>query len=109
MMRPVRAFIIGRSTARDRRNTAVRFVSMTLVQSSSFMRMANWSWVMPALFTSTARPPWAFTISSITASQRAASFTFSTTPWPCRPSAFRYSPMAAAPDSLVAVPITVAP
>ena len=52
-MRPNRCFIIGRITARHSRNTAFRLVSITEYQSSSFMRMANWSRVMPALLTST--------------------------------------------------------
>ncbi len=60
MMRPKRCFIIGRIAARLSRNTALRLVSSTASQSSSFMRMASVSRVIPALFTSTCRPPCCF-------------------------------------------------
>ena len=76
-MRPKRCFIIGRITARQRRNTALRLVSSTASQSSSFMRMARPSRVMPALLTSTCRPPCCLTIASTAASTPAASVTFS--------------------------------
>src|SRR6218665_1659228 len=47
MMRPKRCFIIGRMAARLTRKTAFRLVSSTASQSSSFMRMARVSRVMP--------------------------------------------------------------
>ena len=57
MMRPQRAFIMPRITARDRRNTARRLVSITSSHSSSFMRSARLSRVMPALLTRIAMSP----------------------------------------------------
>ncbi|MCY1552124.1 hypothetical protein D9M68_885010 [compost metagenome] len=107
MMRPQRAFIMLRNTARDRRNTDARLVSMTADQSSSFMRIASVSRVMPALLTRMCGPPPSLPNASISASQAAASVTSSTTPRP--PDGASASVMAAAPDSDVAVPTTVAP
>ncbi len=68
MMRPWRAFIMPRMTARDRRNTALRLVSMTASHSSSFMRRARLSRVMPALLTRMETAPNFFSISPISAS-----------------------------------------
>ena len=76
--------IIVRITARQARNTAFRLVSVTASQSASFMRMARPSLVMPALLTSTCRPPSALTIASTAASTPAASVTLSTMPRPPR-------------------------
>jgi hypothetical protein len=80
-------------------------VSITASQSSSFMRMASWSRVMPALFTSTCRPPSLRTICSMSASDWAASVTFSTSPR-LPGNAASASLTAAAPASEVAVPMT---
>ncbi len=44
-------FIIGRATARVKRNVPLRFTLRTASQSSSDMRMSRPSFVMPALFT----------------------------------------------------------
>ena len=60
MIRPQRAFIMPRITARESRNTGFRLVSMTSSQSASFMRSARLSRVIPALFTSTAMSPNSF-------------------------------------------------
>ncbi|KAG1155167.1 hypothetical protein G6F35_019199 [Rhizopus arrhizus] len=62
---------------------------------------------MPALLTRMCGPPPSLPNASINASQASASVTFSTTPRP--PDGARASVMAAAPDSDVAVPTTVAP
>src|SRR5574337_594847 len=80
---------------------------MIACQSSSFMRSSNWSRVMPALLIRIETEPNSFAIASIRPSTAAPSVTFSTRPWP--PCAASRSPIAAAPPSLVAVPITVAP
>ncbi len=106
-MRPPRAFIMPRSTPRDSRKTADRFVSTTAFQSSSFIRIASVSCVMPALLTRMSRRPDALWIDAMAASQAAASLTSSTMPRP--PLAASASPIAAAPASDVAVPTTVAP
>ncbi len=89
-----------RITARDRRNTARRLVSITSSQSASFMRSARLSLVMPALFTSIAMSPTCFCTSSMNASVCAVSRTFSTLPIPGT---------VAAPSALVDVPTTFAP
>ena len=111
MMRPKRCFIIGRITARHSLNTACRLVSITADQSSSFMRMASWSRVTPALLTSTCRPPSCLTIDSISASPACASLTFSTTPRLPAGAACASSACvtAAAPASVVPVPTTRKP
>src|SRR3990172_5600929 len=96
MMRPQRAFIMPRITARDRRNTARRFVAITSSHSSSFIRNARLSRVIPALFTRMATSP----ISFSSASQAASSRTSRTFPIPG---------MFFAPASVVAVPNTLAP
>src|SRR6185437_15985719 len=75
--------------------------------SSSFMRISNWSRVMPALLTRIERPPRSFTIVSINPSTAAPSVTFNTRPSP--PCADSRCVMACAPASEVAVPITFAP
>src|SRR5262245_60310435 len=51
MMRPARRLIMARTAARARRKPALRFMSSTACQSSSFIRMASMSRVMPALLT----------------------------------------------------------
>src|SRR5690606_1502961 len=106
MMRPARAFIMVLRTARDSRNTAVRLVSSTAAQSSSFMRMARVSRVMPALLTRICGPPSAAS-SATSASHAGASLTSSTTPRP--PDAANISEMDSAPACEVAVPTTCAP
>src|SRR5690606_12774183 len=76
-------------------------------QSSSFMRMSRLSRVMPALLTRIETAPNSLVIESISASTAPGSLTSSLRPWPPLPA--RRSPMACAPLSLVAVPMTVAP
>ena len=71
------------------------------------MRISSWSRVMPALLTRIETGANSLAIASTSASTAAPSQTSSTRPWP--PSAARRSPIAAAPFSLVAVPMTVAP
>mmetsp|Transcript_37653 Transcript_37653/g.92539 ORF Transcript_37653/g.92539 Transcript_37653/m.92539 type:complete len:209 (-) Transcript_37653:382-1008(-) len=107
MMRPARCFIIGLVAARARRNTAFRLVSMTASQSSSFIRMDSMSRVMPALLTSTCRPPSWATMASTAACTAAPSVTLSTMPRP--PWAPSASVMPAAPASEFAVPMTRQP
>ena len=51
MMRPNRPRIMGRLARRTTRKVPVRFVSMTVSQSSSDMRMSSVSFVTPALAT----------------------------------------------------------
>src|SRR5271157_5925916 len=51
MMRPQRCFSMEPMTAWISRNGPVRLVLSTSSQSARFMRMTNWSWVTPALFT----------------------------------------------------------
>src|SRR5258705_4099879 len=103
MILPQRAFIMPRITARERRNTDLRLVSITSSQSASFMRSARLSRVMPALLTSTAMSPISFWMAASNASVCAVSRTFNTLP--IRP----VSEIALAPSSLVAVPMTLAP
>ena len=50
-MRPQRAFIIERSAERHNSMVAVILIEITSSHSSSFIRMARLSRVMPALFT----------------------------------------------------------
>ena len=57
------------------RKEPVRLVSTTEVKSSSDMRSSSWSWVMPALATSTSTGPWACSTSRKAASTEAASVT----------------------------------
>jgi len=105
LIRPKRCFIIGRMAARLAPNTAFRLVPSTASQSSSFMRMARVSRVIPALLTSTCRPPWVLTRLSISASTAAPLFTSSATPRePAK--ADSACEILAAPSSVVAVPIT---
>src|SRR5688500_11022433 len=51
MIRPKRAFIIGRAAPRISRNAASRLTRMTSSNSSSFIRISKLSRVMPALLT----------------------------------------------------------
>src|SRR5690242_418730 len=62
---------------------------------------------MPALLTRIETPPCSFAISSMSASIAAPSVTLSARPSP--PCGARRSPIARAPDSVVAVPMTFAP
>src|SRR5674476_391083 len=95
-------------TARLMRNTAFRLVSSTASHSSSFMRKARLSRVMPALFTRICSPPCSLMIVSIKACAAAASLTFRSLP--LQPGkAERVCPILAAPSSVVAVPITLSP
>ena len=68
MIRPARAFIIGRATARVIQKGPARFVAMTASHSSSSIRISRLSRVMPALLTRMSIVPKAasaaFTISS---------------------------------------------
>jgi hypothetical protein len=90
------------------RNTAFRLVSSTASQSSSFMRMASWSRVMPALLTSTCSAPCSLTMASIRPSAAAASLTSSAAPR--QPAcAARAALILPAPSSVVAVPMTFMP
>ena len=107
MMRPLRAFIMPRMTALEARNTEVRLVSSIACQSSSFMRISNWSRVMPALLTRIEIAPNSLPMASMSASIALPSVTFSTRPPP--PWAASRSPIACAPAAVVAVPITFAP
>ena len=82
MMRPLRAFIMPRSTALDNRNTEARFVLMTASQSSLFMRSSRVSRVMPALLQRMLIAPSFASISPISASTEACLATSSTAPRP---------------------------
>ena len=68
MIRPLRAFTIGRAMARVIQNGPDRFVAITASHSSALMRMSRLSRVIPALFTRMSMLPnssrAAFTISS---------------------------------------------
>jgi hypothetical protein len=109
MMRPARAFIIPRSTARQSRKTDLRSVSTTASHSASFMRSRRLSWVTPALFTRIETAPNSFSMAATSVSTPPESVTFSTAPRPEIPAVFSASPMPFAPASVVAVPTTVAP
>ena len=63
MMRPPFCFSIGRIAACVSVNVAVRFVAITASQSSRFIRISNWSRVMPALLTTMSSRPCFSTIS----------------------------------------------
>ena len=90
------------------RKTALRLVSSTASQSSSFKRIASMSRVIPALLTSTCNPPWSLTIRSTSACAAMTSFTSRFAP--AQPGkAARVWVILAAPSSLVAVPITTRP
>ena len=73
------------------------------------MRIIKLSRVMPALLTRIVTAPKSSWICFIQLSTDSASDTLSTYPLPELPAAARYSEIAAAPFSLVAVPTTVAP
>src|SRR6185312_6745399 len=107
MMRPLRAFIMPRSTALDRRYTELRLVSRIRFQSSSRMRSRSWSRVMPALFTRMEIGPNSLPTASTRASTPALSVTSSTRPQPSYGD--RRTSTEAAPAALVAVPTTIAP
>src|SRR5690606_6813137 len=106
-MRPRRAFIMPRITALQLRKTLVRLVSRIACQSSSFIRISRLSRVMPALLTRIEIAPISLPTASTSASIAPAPLTSSLRPWP--PDAARRWPIAAAPASLVAVPMTVSP
>ena len=66
MIRPQRARTMPRRQARVTRNAPVRSVASTAAQSSSFIRIASVSRVMPALLTRiSGRPSWSAITSSI--------------------------------------------
>ena len=109
MMRPERCFIIGRTQARARRKAAVRSVSTTSFQASSFMRITSVSRVMPALLTRTSMRPNSATVSATALAEASPSQTLSTMPRPLPSSSAMRAVMRSAPASLVAVPTTVAP
>ena len=90
------------------RKTALRLVSSTASHSSSFMRMARLSRVMPALFTRICSPPCSLTMLSISASTPAASLTSRTRPVQLAKADSDCDTLAA-PASLVAVPMTFRP
>src|SRR3979411_1132537 len=106
-MRPLRAFIMPRKTALDRRNTEARLVSRTASQSSSFMRNSKVSRVMPALLQRMPITPSFASMSSSAASIESGLTTSRTTPRP--PCAARLALIRAAPSAVVAVPMTRAP
>src|SRR5687768_9067677 len=108
-MRPERAFIMPRSTARESTKIERRLAACTSSHSSSFMRASRLSRVMPALFTRIATGPWSFCTASMKAPQAAASRTSSTRPAPFTPACAKALPMPSAPLSEVDVPTTVAP
>ena len=60
MIRPSRAFIIGRAAARVNRNVPRRLMLITASHWSSFMRTITLSRVMPALLTRMFSPPHSF-------------------------------------------------
>src|SRR5262245_3079224 len=98
-----------RMTALQVRNTALKSVSITVCQSSALIRINSPSFVTPALLTRTDGVPSRDSMSLKHASTELAVATSSTVPRPCTPAADRYSSIARAPASLVAVPITRAP
>src|SRR3954470_4372384 len=86
-MRPWRRRSMPRRPARVRRNAAVRFRSRTACQSSSFMRSARLSRVMPALLTRmSSRPPSAASASRTSWSAASGSARLATSEWARSPS-----------------------
>src|SRR5688572_4683569 len=108
-MRPVLAFIIARSTARESVKTAFRLVDWISSHSSSFMRASRLSRVMPALCTRIDTGPKSFWTPSTTATHCAGSRTSRTRPAPRAPSSATERETDSAPFSEVDVPTTVAP
>mmetsp|Transcript_131703 Transcript_131703/g.328421 ORF Transcript_131703/g.328421 Transcript_131703/m.328421 type:complete len:221 (+) Transcript_131703:642-1304(+) len=108
MILPQRFLVIPFSTALVTRNTELRFVLMTASQASSFMRIINVSFVMPALLTKMSTPPYSPSMALSTAATLSGSTTSSFMPVPFK-SPPKRAAMASAPLSDVAVPTTVAP
>src|SRR5258708_30637241 len=108
-MRPARAFIMPRRTARERRKTDFRLVAWMSSHSSSFMRARRLSRVAPALLTRIATAPNSSWTLSTRAAHCAASRTSSARPAPFAPRSASALEMPSAPFSVVAVPIAVAP
>src|SRR5690606_14623224 len=107
MMRPWRSFIMRRTHSLDMRKLAVRLVSITGCQSSSFMRSSRLSRVMAALFTRMVGMSPAASSDAIRASIDASALTSSTSPRP--PCSCSAAVICAAPSAEVAVPMTFAP
>ena len=107
MMRPARCFIMPRKTALEARNTDLRLTCMMSSHSSSFIRIRRLSRVMPALLTRISNLPNSFSMSAIRFSMVSGSAEFKARPSP--PHCAKRSLIAAAPLSLVAVPMTLAP
>ncbi|KES14208.1 hypothetical protein GASC598P17_000130, partial [Gilliamella apis SCGC AB-598-P17] len=84
---------------------ALTLVSKMSCHSSSFIRINKLSRVIPALLTKISISPNSVLIALITDSIDASSVTFSAKPFPLEP---KYSLMACAPFSVVAVPIKAA-
>src|SRR5258708_23182714 len=108
-MRPARAFLMPRRTARERRKTDFRLVAWMSSHSSSFMRARRLSRVAPALLTRIATAPNSSWTLSTRAAHCAASRTSSVRPAPFAPRSASALEMPSAPFSVVAVPIAVAP
>ena len=107
MIRPLRAFIMGRITTCESLNTELKLVEITSDHSSPFIRIAKLSLVIPALLTKISMRPNSLTMPSMMLSHAASSVTFKTLAEP--PCGFKRAAIAWAPASVVAVPITVAP
>ena len=107
MIRPLRAFIMGRITACESLNTELKLVEITSDHSSPFIRIDKLSLVIPALLTKISMRPNSLTMPSMMLSHAASSVTFKTLAEP--PCGFKRAAIAWAPASVVAVPITVAP
>src|SRR5262245_37748943 len=98
-----------RITALHIRYTELKSVSSTACQSSALIRISSPSPVTPALLTRIAGVPSPASSSLKKASTESARATSSTAPRPANPPADRYSLIARAPVSLVAVPTTRTP
>mmetsp|Transcript_28305 Transcript_28305/g.74900 ORF Transcript_28305/g.74900 Transcript_28305/m.74900 type:complete len:201 (+) Transcript_28305:428-1030(+) len=108
MMRPHLFLVMALRTALVMRKTELRLVSMTSSHWVSFMRIIRVSLVMPALLTRMSTLPYSASMTFSTEAISALSTTSSFMPVPVFLSLKRAA-MAAAPESEVAVPITMAP
>ena len=86
-MRPQRALVIPRRQALLTRYRALRFVSITSLHSSAFMRIRILSRVMPALFTNASGAPYSVLILLTTSMTLVSSATFRVIPRPPLPAA----------------------
>ncbi len=105
-IRPQRALIIERNTDLHRRKVPARFVSITSLHSSSFMRTSKLSCVIPALLMRTETSPQRSEIRWTEASTNAGSSTRIIKPIPRSPS---HPSMFSTPLSVVDVPTTKKP